>query len=462
MADGAASDAQLLGGLPDSTQPIEGIQSLQGLGRWKFLWHVVNLFHPRGSKDITPPQELSPDHVPRGPRAWRVRPGEWRMQPIVRFSSAQPRRVVCVSTCVSAILAAGSQGYPLAAVAADADIQEIVVTATRREQSVADIPYNISAVGSADLRNSGVTDLQGLTRMIPGLVSPDLGPRGSSSNSALVIRGLNASAVNTQDQNIVAPLVSTYVDETPLFANLKMTDIERVEVLRGPQGTLYGSGSVGGTIRMIHTKPDFAAREFDVSTTGSHTANAGKLSGSMDAIANLPISDSVAFRASGGYERLAGFTDAASLAVLDSHRQPVLADPSNPLSSPGLFAIARGVDWSTTAHARAALRWKPNEALELNVSYQHQVDDSGGYSQAHPGSRYDQYLYVSQPGNFRTDMGSVDVSMDAGFATVSSSSSYTSQRSSGTYDLTGLIESLSSLYGNYPRILSPIDLTTTD
>jgi len=215
-------------------------------------------------------------------------------------------------------------------------------------------------------------------------------------------------------------------------------------VLRGPQGTLYGSGSVGGTIRMIHVKPDFTATSVDIGVSGSKTANAGNGSGSFEAIVNLPISETLAFRASGGYEKLAGFTDAASLAVLDAQRQPVLADPAHPLSSAPLFTTAKGVDWSDTTYFRGALRWKPSDAFEVNASYQHQADHSGGYSQVHPGSRYDQQLYVAQPGTFKTDLGSIDLSMDVGFATVSSSSSYTSQSSASTYDLTGLIESLVS------------------
>jgi iron complex outermembrane receptor protein len=150
---------------------------------------------------------------------------------------------VRLAAAVAAILAAAQLPAPWATAA---DIDEIVVTATRRSESVADIPYNISAVSGADIVNSGVTNLTELTHMIPGLVSPDLGPRASNTNGTLTIRGLNVSSVNAQDQSIAVPVVSTYVDETPLFANLKMTDIARVEVLRGPQGTLYGSGSLGG------------------------------------------------------------------------------------------------------------------------------------------------------------------------------------------------------------------------
>jgi iron complex outermembrane receptor protein len=367
----------------------------------------------------------------------------------------QPSRL---SMAIGAILAAAQMHAPAAAV----ELEEIQVTATRRSESISDVPYNISAVGGGDIAASGITDLQGLTRMVPGLTSPDLGARASSINSNLTIRGLNASTVHAEDQQIAAPTVSTYVDETPLFANLKMTDIARVEVLRGPQGTLYGSGSVGGTVRIIHNEPDLSTTEFDVTTRASHTANAANPSESVDFIGNLPINDTMAFRASGGYEKLAGFTDAASVAVLGPNAQPVLADPANPLTSPGVFTSKRGVDHSETWYARGALLWKPTDALKMTLTYQHQTDQSGGYSQALPGEHYTQGLYMDQPGTFRTDLASFDASYDLGFASLSSSTSYTSQSSFSQYDITGLIEELASIYDNYPRILSPIINNATD
>jgi iron complex outermembrane receptor protein len=364
-----------------------------------------------------------------------------------------------LAVAVAAILAAAP---PPAPAAEAAELDEIQVTATRHSESISDVPYNISAVSGADIAAAGITDLQGLTHLIPGLVSPDLGARGSSINSNLTIRGLNASSINAETQQIAAPLVSTYVDETPLFANLKMTDIARVEVLRGPQGTLYGSGSVGGTVRIIHNEPDPTTTEFDVTTRGSHTANAVNPTEAVDFIANLPISETLAFRASGGYEKLAGFTDALSVAVLGPNAQPVLADPADPLTSPPVFAERRGVDWSNTWYTRGALLWKPSEALKLTLTYQHQTDQSGGYSQARPGYRYDQSLYMDQPGSYRTNLGALDVSYDLGFASLSSSSSYTSQSAYSQYDITGLIESLAAIYDNYPRILSPIFDNSTD
>ncbi|MBS0393631.1 MAG: TonB-dependent receptor [Proteobacteria bacterium] len=380
-------------------------------------------------------------------------------QPSSARPASRPSTLPPLAARVSAVLAACAAAAP---VLADGDLQEVIVTATRRDQRVTDIPYNISAVGAADLQSAGVTDLQSLTRMVPGLVSPDLGPRASSSINMLTIRGLNASSVNDHDQTIAAPLVSTYVDETPLFANLKMTDIERVEVLRGPQGTLYGSGSVGGTVRLIHAKPDPTTTLVEVTARGAKTANAADPDSAVDAIVNIPLGPALALRASAGYEKLAGFTDAASLAVLDSNRQPVLANPADPLNSPPLFTSARGVDAARVGYARAALRYLAGEHTELTLSYQHQTDSSDGFSQQHPGERYTQHLYVSQPGDTQTDLGALDLSVDFGFATLSSSSSYTRQSSTTTFDLTGLIEDLASLYGNYPRTLSPIDAVAHD
>jgi outer membrane receptor protein involved in Fe transport len=361
---------------------------------------------------------------------------------------------------IASILAGAAQMQPCTAFADD--LGEIIVTATRRNESVSEIPYNISAIGSADIVDSGVTDLVALTRMVPGLVSPDLGPRASNLNGTITIRGLNASSVNAQDQSLAAPVVSTYVDETPLFANLKMTDIARVEILRGPQGTLYGSGSLGGTVRLIHNEPDPTSTEFDVSTRGSHTANAANPSEAADFIANIPISETFAVRASGGYERLAGFTNALSVAEVTSNAQPVLATPSDPLHSGLVFAPKRDIDWSNTWYARVAALWKPNDDLKATLSYQHQIDQSGGYSQVNPDYRYSQTLYVDQPGAFKTDLVSLDVSQDVGFATLSSSSSFTDQQSTSEYDLTGLFESVAQYYGNYPRMLSPIYIGSTD
>jgi iron complex outermembrane recepter protein len=383
-----------------------------------------------------------------------------RGYPLPRRKAHSAPAFTSVSACVSAILAAAAQ----APAHADegADIQEVIVTATRRAESVLEVPYNISAVSGADLQASGVTDLQDLTHMVPGLAGPDLGPRAGDFNNSLTIRGMSTSVVNFTSPNIAEPLVSTYVDDVPLFVNLKLTDIARVEVLRGPQGTLYGSGSVGGTIRIIHNEPDPTATEVDLFTTVSGTAHANDPSASFDAIVNVPLSDRIAFRGSAGYEALSGFTNALSVAELTSQNQPVLADPADPLHSPPVFFEQKGIDRSDTWYARGAALWNVSDAAKLTLSYEHQTDHSDGFSEQRPGYYLSQTLYAQQPGTFNTDLASLDASVEFGFATLSSTSSYTHKSEDYEFDVTGLIESLAAFYGNYPRIISPVFETSRD
>ena len=178
-------------------------------------------------------------------------------------------------------------------------LEAVVVTASRRAQNVTDVPYNMSAVSAKELAVAGVQDLQGLAHMLPGVTMPRTsGPRANSSNSNIVIRGINATnqGLSFLAPNLAAPPVSTYIDDVPLFVNLSTADVERVEVLRGPQGTLYGSGAVGGTVRLIHNLPDPRKFEAEFSTDGSWTANARDPSYSFGGLLNVPLAEDLALR----------------------------------------------------------------------------------------------------------------------------------------------------------------------
>ena len=362
------------------------------------------------------------------------------------------------SALAVAILAAGSS-FSAVSYAKGAQLEEVMVTATRRAQSVEDIPYNISAVSGDALSNAGVTDMQSLTRMIPGLTSADLGPRSGGINSNLIIRGLNANeaASNGVLPNLTVPLVSTYVDETPLFINLKLNDIERVEVLRGPQGTLYGSGSMGGTLRLIHNKPNTEAFSADVSGKVSSTNDAHDLNYSVDGIFNFPISDTVAFRVGLGYEDIAGYIDAKRLASLDSEGQPVLADPGNPLNSGLSYHEEDDVDSADISYIRTALLWDISENVEAILTFHHQEDSSEDYSTQTIGYENKHYMSFTSPIESKADLYGLDVTADLGFATFTSSTSYYKNGADSVRDATAFMESVNEsplAYGGYPRMLS--------
>src|SRR6202162_149653 len=239
------------------------------------------------------------------------------------------------------------------------ELAEVVVTANRREENVLDVPYNISTVSGSALRDADVTDLADISRLLPGVTVPDLGPRANSSNSLIIIRGLNVN--NPVNSAYLpwgsVPTVSTYIDDVPLYVNLKLDDIQRIEVLRGPQGTLYGSGAVGGTIKILHNVPDLKAFSAEVSTEVSKTDHADARSYATNGILNVPVVDNVAFRLSAGYEKTAGFINALNQVVFGPNEQPVLADPTLPLTSGLSYQTALGINDAESYHICAGALW---------------------------------------------------------------------------------------------------------
>src|SRR5712664_2809991 len=154
-------------------------------------------------------------------------------------------------------------------VAAPADaesqpLQEIVVTAQHRKQSVQDIPYNITAFDGDQIASSGAVSLNELTKLVPGLTSVDEGAGARGRTNNLTLRGLRTDSPGGGELGAETPgasvnAVSTYFGETPVFFPMPLYDIDHVEVLRGPQGTLYGSGAQAGTIRVAPKRPDFTS-----------------------------------------------------------------------------------------------------------------------------------------------------------------------------------------------------------
>src|ERR1700686_4077804 len=153
---------------------------------------------------------------------------------------------------------AGIAGLPLVASAQQVDqvaIQEVIVTAQKREANLQDVPFSVSATSQDQIRNSGASDIVDLARNIAGLAIADLGP----GQSQMSIRGISSGQV-IRDQPGVKEQVGVYLDESPISValftpDLELFDLDRFEVLRGPQGTLFGAGSEAGTVRYITRQP---------------------------------------------------------------------------------------------------------------------------------------------------------------------------------------------------------------
>ena len=359
-----------------------------------------------------------------------------------------------VAAAIAAILASNAQGQERGA----QGLEEVVVTATRREQSVLEIPINISVTSGEDLQRLAVRDLAGIANHVPGLVVTDSGVRSNGTNNSFIIRGINAGGVGGGGfQNLLTPSVSTYVDETPMFANLRLTDIARVEVLRGPQGTLYGAGSVGGTLRLIQNQPDTRDTAFRVTAEGGTLAHSDDLDYRVDVLANLPISDRAAVRFSAGYEQLAGFIDARSSVVVDADRVPVLANPANPVGSGFRTEQIKDLDSSETWFARVSGLFEFSDSARIVLAYQHQDEKSGGFSSQQLNSiEYTMGRRVAdEPSHRKVDLVSATATVDLGFATLTSATGYFEQGEDAVTDGSIFPIIYAPYYGYYPRITLP-------
>ncbi|HEV7614165.1 MAG TPA: TonB-dependent receptor [Steroidobacteraceae bacterium] len=355
-------------------------------------------------------------------------------------------------TAAGILLTSMLAGY--AAHAADvvnsSTLDEIVVTAQKRAGTVQDTPFSVSATSQEQIRNSGAGNITDFARNVAGLTIADLGP----GQSQVAIRGISSGQV-IRDQPGVSEQVGVYLDESPISValftpDLELFDLDRMEVLRGPQGTLFGAGSEAGTIRYITAQPKL-----------------GVLEGLADASAELPKSGSV-----GGSGRLAvnlpmGDTAAVRIVVYE-HHLPGFIDSIQPNGS-----IKKDVNDGDRAGIRVSMLWKPTEQLSITPRVVYQNLTTNGYPREDAynilGNPYmttqpkvtigERQQYTQQREGIDDDFGLADFKIDYDFgpATLTSISSYTRRRVTVLRDATQLTGSVSFDVGiPEVRVSSPL------
>jgi iron complex outermembrane receptor protein len=416
-----------------------------------------------------------------------------------------------LTAAVLGVLYGNPSGAAAEAAPADTLLQEVVVTASRREASAQDLPISITAVSGDALDKAGIKDMAGLAHSMAGVNYTDRGPFGGVNGSTLIMRGLNSESLAFQEglATSVVPPVATYVDDTPLFFNMRLQDLDRVEVLRGPQGTLYGSGSLGGTMRFVLNAPDPSAFDAKAEVGISKTAHTHTTNEDINGMINLPLSDTLAVRLNAGASDDAGFIDQTNLYVLDSSGVPVPSQPTTPSNPVGLNPqIApktysqKGVNSYQYRNARIAMLWKPGDEFKAQLSYLYQRSSANGFPYAATGplaytqpiAAANQFLPngqqtpVSSPPNLlslapatvpagtdrltsasnslegtRDEVSVVALNMDydMGFATLTSSSSWAHHKNGTHDDLTAEYANFNfyqNLYGQNPRnIINALD-----
>jgi iron complex outermembrane receptor protein len=228
------------------------------------------------------------------------------------------RSLLGLSVALAAITITGPAAAVDAVAAADAapegQLEEVVVTATKRTEDAKDVPLSVGVVSASDLAALNVDSVEDISRLVPGIsfAAHNNGPNGPGQDN-ITIRGVSSTVGN--------PTVGIYIDEVPLItitgyegdAEPRLVDLDRVEVLRGPQGTLYGASSEGGTVRFITPTPDLHDYSAWVREELSDTKQGG-FNYDTKGVLNIPVSDVFALRVSAEYGKDSGFIDRYALA----------------------------------------------------------------------------------------------------------------------------------------------------
>ena len=244
---------------------------------------------------------------------------------------------------------------------ANTQLPQVIVTSSKRPEAAHKVPYNVSVLTEEQLREDNITDAKKLISQSVAIDAPTNSARFADS---VTVRGLNISPVNANNlEQFAKSTLAYYMDDTPLpNMGYRIKDVGRVETLLGPQGTLYGAGSLGGTIRFITNKPKLGVTEGRINTSFYQTRNGG-LSNDTDAVFNLPVGDNVALRASVARLDEAGFTDRVS--------NPPWRTGSNAWSTKpdAKQNVYVDDDWQKVTGGRFSALWKLNNDVSLTLAH---------------------------------------------------------------------------------------------
>lgn len=337
----------------------------------------------------------------------------------------------------------------------------VYVTATRREGTVQDVPINIAAVGAAQIEEQGLTELADLIQFVPGINVVD---RGGRQGNPIIVRGLNADPIGSGDgNNDGGGTVATYLGEVPLFIDLKLNDMERVEVLLGPQGTLYGAGTLAGAIRYIPVKPQFDESNATARADLYQYSEAESLSSEFGFTINHSFSPNFAVRGSLDIIDDSGFVDQPFLvrALGVSNPDPDFSDPAEVAAN--LYS-KDDVNSEEGVSARLAARWTPTSWLDGTLTYYYQQLEIGGrsissmpatYNYGGPetlfsAGEYDNAKRIQEPNEITNDLIALEVIADLGFAELTSATGYSTFEDDGNRDQNDLLVSLEYSYELFP------------
>ena len=310
---------------------------------------------------------------------------------------------------------------------AQSPLEEIIVTARKREEKAIEVPFSLQVIDSEALAQLGAVDFSDYARTVAGVSFEDKG----AGRWTIFMRGVSTGS--DSDTGLQSS-VGIYFDEIPISEDssqpdLKLYDMERIEVLRGPQGTLFGSGSLSGTLRMLPKQPDPAGFSGESGAQISETEHGG-LNYAIDGIVNLPLSDAAALR-------LVAYKDDNDGYIKNG------------------FSGAQDINYEHTSGARAALLFNPTEKLDITLNGIYQDGNFGEYCQCtdhFPSLILDEA--EPQPFEDRYELVGLKINYDFGLAKLTSVTSYYDRRRFFQND----IDYFTGLLG-LPQAYSPLTYT---
>jgi len=273
---------------------------------------------------------------------------------------------------------------------------------------------------------------------------------GGREQDGIVIRGLNADGLGAANNN---GTVATYIGEIPLFVDLNLNDMKQVEVLLGPQGTLYGAGTMGGAVRYIPNRPEFGTELFELRADAYSYSKGSGISTDLGMTANVPITENFAIRASLDYLNDDGYID-----YINVVNQIGFSNPDNPAD----VRTVKDANKEDTLSMRFAARWAPIDAIDANLTYYGQFQNVTGRS--HNGfvngrdanntfitGEYESGTRVLEPNDRDDQLLALEVTADLGFAELTSATGFGEYDELGNRDQTDLLIGLQYSYESFPN-----------
>ena len=335
----------------------------------------------------------------------------------------------------------------------DTQGDDIVITATKRASTVQDVPFSVNAQTQEDIQRANATTIEDISRNVAGLAVQNLGP----GQSQVSVRGVSAGQI-VRDQPGVKEQVGVYLDESvislSLFTpDLDLFDLNRVETLRGPQGTLFGSGSVGGTIRYITNQPKIGVTEGLIEANINKVAD-GDIGSHLKGAINIPLGNTAAVRAVAYGTRYPGFIDAIGPAA------------------------GENVNDGSRIGGRLSLLWEPSANVSITPRVVYQKVKANGFNREEFFSIYanpltttrapytfnkrEQYLLLREEFSDKALLADLTASADLGGVEVTSVTSYINRDILVSRDASALTGSISDDSGYTDAIvLLPSNLVDT-